>query len=410
MEGEEVSLLEAERRGELRKCINTENSNNVSTRRKCIDTENSSNVSTRRKKTAGEWTINLFKFKKQQHKTPKKPPAPQPHQTKPKRKQSLLLRLHPPLRHKGPRDRALIALEKKYGASRLVGKIKNSYDSLHEAVREHNTDQTHAQRKSMAIFLAIPQEALIDEFLSMAQALKWKATTKDTNFRSIVTLAKMTGTSLSIEVKIFAKKLEADAKAVGCNTGQGTSILQLRQLISMNKEHPLLTPVRVAWRLGQRLSDVLQLSSEDVEIYQEFVVITIRRGKTSRRIGRRAIHLPLREVEAELLLATASAPRAQVQWNGMNINLLWLKDLSANERRKMSVAATNLLAQVKTGQRGIRLGGLRTLAAAGLPLQQLLYLSGHTSKKGLLHYLGGGKFLISDARSLASFLEKMERI
>lgn len=144
--------------------------------------------------------------------------------------------------------------------------------------------------------------------------------------------------------------------------------------------------VRLAWVAGQRISDMLQLGVNDVDVSPTSVTVTVRRGKVIGPIQPYCFHLcpssqtatslvaamDLAKMEGRLFIATASN--------------------SSTDRQACSDLISTMLLSVNEALelRSIRRGGLQAMAGAGFELEEMRLLSQHRSTEMLLRYLNYG--------------------
>jgi hypothetical protein len=142
--------------------------------------------------------------------------------------------------------------------------------------------------------------------------------------------------------------------------------------------------VQVSFLLGQRTSDVLQLQTRDVEKEcvkgQELMVFVFRRGKVVPKIGPFCVAMPLVE---NLWNFVKEKKAAQATWlilggNDEDHRLFWERKLE------------KFLEQWNLKVRSVRRGGLQEMAKAGVPLDDILLFSKHTSLSMLFRYLDAG--------------------
>jgi len=159
----------------------------------------------------------------------------------------------------------------------------------------------------------------------------------------------------------------------------------------------------LSFGMGQRVSDVLQAEALDVALIRGYVVVTLRYTKTSRKTRPTTIHIPMSFDDlADRIWALATQRRL------LGRPFLFLADMNDKTREMASSAISKALVKVnpQLSQRGIRRGGLQAWARAGLPPENLMYLSGHTSQQMLERYLNWGAHMLHQAHKLERFAAK----
>jgi integrase len=154
--------------------------------------------------------------------------------------------------------------------------------------------------------------------------------------------------------------------------------------------------LRVAFHLGQRMGDVLNLTAPctkrivDPTSGMTFLSILFRQGKTTRVLQPFALHLPETMPAAQALRELDQARSGRP---------LFVEE-GEDEKRKMLDTISKCLQTVNPLLRclSIRRGGLQAMALGGIPTHVLLHHSRHASMKNLERYLGWGELLLDPAR------------
>jgi integrase len=159
---------------------------------------------------------------------------------------------------------------------------------------------------------------------------------------------------------------------------------QLNTLLERD-DSPMATMIAVAYELGQRLGDMLQLHYKDVVEEAHRVLVTVRRGKVVPRIGPFTLALPKRSPAARRLMAL---------WRLRKDLFLLSEHNSQEERTNLAKTAHKKLSQLDQtlGVRSVRKGGLMRLAGTGKPLSTILLFSRHATTQMLYKYLGEGRY------------------
>lgn len=187
--------------------------------------------------------------------------------------------------------------------------------------------------------------------------------------------------------------------------------------------------VWIAWRLGQRIKDVMRIVVESVDLMSaealnaEFdaIAITITMGK---RVGRGTkpyvIWLPTALKEADLFMHQVRHPAGTLQAAIPAIGLATAADLvtpvfvkSLDEEfleREVQVIGRMIKRATNLNVLDVRRGGLQTLALAGASVETLLTYSRHKKRETLLEYLHWGKWYPQVAKSAAELLQRVEQV
>jgi hypothetical protein len=206
--------------------------------------------------------------------------------------------------------------------------------------------------------------------------------------------------------KAITKKLQARATRCPIDFPVPATLAHLELIKHQySAELPALTAViYMAFLLGQRLSDMLQLAPTDMAIEafdnDEFLTITVRRSKVSHTRPPFTLHLPRTVYPAQQLIEAAERAQTKGQL------FLLSSGNTQKERDALSEACAAMLkdAHEDLQLRSVRRGGLQRLAAAGATLEELLMFSHHANTDMLLRYLGWGRKSAHHARTMATVL------
>ncbi|MBY0370912.1 hypothetical protein K2X33_09515, partial [bacterium] len=151
-----------------------------------------------------------------------------------------------------------------------------------------------------------------------------------------------------------------------------------------------------AFTFGQRLPDILQLQSEDLQIMPQTksLCVTIRRGKVIRWVQPYCLHLPIETALAETLLEIrAERKLGQTLFNETTLPIARGILKAHNENLEI---------------RSVRRGGLQALALLGIDIPELRRnFSKHSTDQMLLRYLCHGAFLLAQANLHHHTAEKL---
>lgn len=197
-------------------------------------------------------------------------------------------------------------------------------------------------------------------------------------------------------VEKYQKALKAHVKA---ERREAAPPLTTSMVCKLRIRHPLHLCILLAFTFGQRISDMLQLATADIDKVhlqgQGFLVITVRRSKTIKATGPYTLHVrqdselgpPLKRLYRRCrrqhlpFLFTQSVPL---------LGLGGLLQIPSRERTRLRKATNAVLKEIdpRLESRSIRRGGLQRIASLGVNLEDLrTHFSKHTSTASLGAYL-----------------------
>lgn len=265
---------------------------------------------------------------------------------------------------------------------------------------------------SIRRFLGLAEMASAASFEKMCDIAKrrnWKATTVASYWNSVQAGKRWLNLPITPEDQRATKHFEKEAHAAEVAYPTPMSEEEFRCIYSMsemgNCHGGLVIAILVAYVLGQRISDILQLKNTDLK-WEEmgatpgpttlFLTITIRRGKVVPVIGPYALFLPQGEL-ATMLWSWASQRGNDV--------FLWSQSNSLKEREAVGIGVRDILKSVAPHleQRSVRRGGLEHMARAGHSISLIRRLfSKHSSDSMLIRYLQNGRIVLDDAVTTAT--------
>lgn len=149
----------------------------------------------------------------------------------------------------------------------------------------------------------------------------------------------------------------------------------------------LTTTLELAFGLGQRFGDAIQIAVNDILFERDQISITVVRGKVMKSISPYSIFVPNTSPLAPKIRAAVDRARAK-GW------LFVLSPRNHEEDREQikSIMGTMLASEDEQLElRSIRRGSLQLMAAAGFPTEHILLLSQHRSTEMLMRYLDWGR-------------------
>jgi integrase len=159
-------------------------------------------------------------------------------------------------------------------------------------------------------------------------------------------------------------------------------------VITFQMAIPSVTAIAMAtFLLGQRISDMIQLGVNDLQWNDEFLMITVRRGKT----------VPAYSHPYTLWLRRNKYPTEsliELTTDATKKNRLYLfSDLNSDDERAKTL---NIMRDMLTSVndqlelRSIRRGGLQRMANLGVKIEIVLEHSRHSDVSMLMRYLSWG--------------------
>lgn len=253
-----------------------------------------------------------------------------------------------------------------------------------------------ATQKRLAWILSIPHQLRYEAFEERASVREWTHSTKAVYWTALLTVYNSLGQETTPEDKrishLYESNLALHQTAYPCPM----IVAHILEVKNGTYQHSLILAITFAFIAGQRISDVLQLSAEDIYLLPENVLaVTFRRGKVVPQIGAFTIFLTSSTQEAMSLLQLALQRTNQ---------FLFSQENSDKERTILGKQIREILVSVDESleQRSIRRGGLQLMGQVGFPVERILMFSKHRTTEMLMRYLSNGR----DCRALQ--IEQMQ--
>ena len=258
----------------------------------------------------------------------------------------------------------------------------------HPAFRTFSPNYMASQRR-MLILSDIAPSARFEAFEKLCFERVLKPTTAESYWSTWLGIQKALNLTPSEADARVTKLLKARAAAYPVQFPTPASIQQMMIFVQTYRDaFPSLTAVAMmAFLNGQRISDMVQLGVADLMLNDEYLMITVRRGKTVPTTGPYTLWMRRNEYPTETLIATAQQAMKEKR-------LFLFSDTNANEEReKILQKIKDMIFSIDDDLelRSFRRGGLQRMASLGFNTETLLQFSRHTDAQMLMRYLNWGQ-------------------
>ena len=151
---------------------------------------------------------------------------------------------------------------------------------------------------------------------------------------------------------------------------------------------PSLTAIAmIAFLNGQRNSDMIQLGVADLQINEDYMMVTVRRGKTVSTTGPYTLWMRRNTYPTETLIATTQEALKEKRL------FLFSETNTEEERQKMLNKIRDMITSIDDDLelRSFRRGGVQRMASMGFDTDTLLQFSRHADGQMLMSYLNWGQ-------------------
>ena len=267
-------------------------------------------------------------------------------------------------------------------------KMISKWMNRHPAFKTFSANYT-ATQKRMLLIAQVPPQDRFEEFEKICFQRCLAPTTAETYWTTLVSIQKSLGLEVSDADQRITRLMKARSVAYPVNFPTPATMNDI-QLLSKTfaKELPsLVAVIAMTFVLGQRISDMIQLATADLDPQQKFLTITVRRGKTFTTAKPYTLWLrrnifPTEEM-VSLLVRSKKANRI----------FLLSESNSESERNKISQTIHEMLIAINDNLelRSLRRGGLHLMAENGHSMESILNFSRHADVDMLMRYLDWGK-------------------
>lgn len=242
-------------------------------------------------------------------------------------------------------------------------------------------------------------------FLEVAKTRGISAATTAAYWVAHLTAKAAMGESPTSEDKKGAKHLMAQAERAQPAHPQPMTIEQANRISQCAESDTTGVSLAILFGFvaGQRISDVLQLHEADVTIDCAAVVVTVRRGKVVPTIGPYTLALGIKTPVGNHLLQRKKIRRNKYLFSDGNTD---------DERGQLALEVRLRLAELDPGleARSVRRGGLQAMAAQGVPLQQIIKMSKHSTIPMLMRYLDWGAKSSAHVNEVAEIIDAQQQL
>lgn len=202
--------------------------------------------------------------------------------------------------------------------------------------------------------------------------------------------------SVTLADKKAAALLKKRANAYPTRFPTPMTAADVRQLLTLAPCAHHATLIAFSWTCGQRLSDMILLRTNNVDITAKTITVKVCAGKVLHHIPPYVLALQRHPQTLNTIHALDVAERFVLlveEARACGRPYLIIKDAEEETRNSARQSCSELLDLVSPDLevRSIRRGGLQHLAATGTPTNAILLLSQHRDEAMLMRYLDNGK-------------------
>jgi Arc/MetJ-type ribon-helix-helix transcriptional regulator len=247
-----------------------------------------------------------------------------------------------------------------------LGLVKDTRDS-HQKIIKWIREQDGLNELSM-------ENGVMEAMARLRKNRSWKWSTTMKNMASFQGALKHYGIELqNSQWKMAVRGVAIKAREERPKQARPATTDTIQRVVEQETDLQLAAAIAMSWLTCARIGCISQLRKEDITIgEQNRMAVTFRRGKAVRSRGPYTVHTKLPPQWADLIRSQLQRPQP-------------FTTTSAKVRRALRRVDKRL------EQRSLRRGALQTLAEAGVPEEELLNFSGHTTLGMLRRYLDWGR-------------------
>jgi len=283
----------------------------------------------------------------------------------------------------------------------------NEWSVRHPAFRT-TTEGYQSTQLRMLWLLEVPHEDRLARFEHECWDRRLKPTTAESYWTSWLSACKAIGEDVLHSDKAHQKLLKKRAEAHPRDYPKAATLAQVQAMCDLRKADrgSYTTIIGLAFKLGQRVSDMIQLGTNCITIQNQHrdgprrgrprLAIAVKIGKVIGSIGPFTLWLNLEDPVARALLKLKK--RATDMGRAYLLTFNNSKDQRTHAAKIVRDIITSVDPDLET--RSIRRGGLQLMSNSGVRTKRILKLSKHTDAKMLLRYLDNGRAAAADAAEM----------
>lgn len=278
--------------------------------------------------------------------------------------------------------------------------------SRHPTFKNYTTHYMASQRRILFLSDFAPQSRF-EAFELICYQRQLAPTTAMTYWTTWLGVQKALGITPCDADPRTTKILKARAAAYPVQFPTPATLADMELLVTTFRDaFPSLAAIAMmAFILGQRISDMVQLAVFDIQPTERELMITVRRGKTMSVSPPYTLWMNRNQYPTETIIEVA----AQAKREG---RLFLLSELNSDEERsQIGETIRDMLTSVndRLELRSIRRGGLQRMAGSGVPISTVLHFSRHADEQMLMRYLSWGAHAAERQQVMLQVVESMTR-
>lgn len=278
----------------------------------------------------------------------------------------------------------------------LLQQLRGTWAARSEVWRKASSPAWQRTQERMLPLLVLPVWELFEEFQTRRDKGNWGESTAAQYWAALRAAAVPLRIVLPVEFKVQGKVLGWEAKEAD---GRRQTVAATPEQISRAAqllEPPLQIALELAFYLGQRMGDTIQLECRISSIFDTptsttFITCCFIRGKTTRRRQPYTLHVPESHPLGQRLLALQEQRRK-------NASTFLFVEPPMRGNALVTIRGALQAVDETLGLLSVRRGGLQKMAIDGASIETLIHHSRHTTQQLLDRYLGWGKFNLIAAR------------
>ena len=281
-----------------------------------------------------------------------------------------------------------------------------TWSARHPAFRT-TTDGYQSTQQRMLWLMEVPHAQRRAQFELECFQRQLKPTTAENYWTSWLSACKAIDEDVDNSDQAHQKLLKRRAEAHPRDYPKAATLEDIQAMLDLRKDRDSYTTIiALAFKLGQRLSDMIQLGTHCVKINNSHkdgenavtprLQIDVKIGKVIGKIGPYTLFLELEDPIARALLHL----KQRALTAGRNYLLTYTN--SQEEREHAAKKTRDVITSVNPSleTRSIRRGGLQLMSNNSVPVPAILLLSKHTDAKMLNRYLDNGSAAAADATTM----------